>query len=341
MMSVLISVLAALRGLIRSRAALHLEVLALRHQLQVLQRSRPQRLRLARADRWLWAWLSRAWGDWRTAVVIVKPETVVAWHRQGFRLFWTWKSRRRHGRPPVGADARALIRTMSEQNPLWGAPRIHGELVKLGIDVSQATVAKYMARRRRPPSQTWRTFLTNHVRQIVAADFFVVPTATCRLLFVLVILAHDRRRVVHTAVTAHPTAAWTAQQFREAFPWDQAPRYLIRDRDHAFQAVKATVEIMGIEEVLTAPRSPWQNAYAERFIGSVRRECLDHVIVVSAAGLRKILKSYIDYYTTSRTHLSLEKDSPETRSVTPPDHGPVIAVPQVGGLHYRYDRRAA
>jgi putative transposase len=273
--------------------------------------------------------------------VIVKPETVVAWHRQGFRLFWIWKSRRRHGRPPVGADARALIRTMSEQNPLWGAPRIHGELVKLGIDVSQATVAKYMARRRRPPSQTWRTFLTNHVHQIVAADFFVVPTATCRLLFVLVILAHDRRRVVHTAVTAHPTAAWTAQQFRNAFPWDQAPRYLIRDRDHAFQAVKATVEVMGIEEVLTAPRSPWQNAYAERFIGSVRRECLDHVIVVSAAGLRKVLKSYIDYYTTSRTHLSLEKDSPETRLVTPPDHGPVIAVPQVGGLHHRYDRRAA
>jgi transposase InsO family protein len=341
MMSVLIAVLAVLGGLIRSRAALHLEVLALRHQLQVLQRSRPRRLRLARADRWLWVWLSRAWGDWRRAVVIVKPETVVAWHRQGFRLFWTWKSRRRHGRPPVATDARALIRTMSEQNPLWGAPRIHGELVKLGIDVSQATVAKYMARRRRPPSQTWRTFLTNHVHQIVAADFFVVPTATCRLLFVLVVLAHDRRRVVHTAVTAHPTAAWAAQQFREAFPWDQAPRYLIRDRDHAFQAVKATVEVMGIEEVLTALRSPWQNAYAERFIGSVRRECLDHVIVLSAAGLRQILKSYVGYYTTSRTHLSLEKDSPQPRLVTPPSHGRVIAIPQVGGLHHRYDRRAA
>ena len=235
MISVLISVLAALRGLIRSRAALHLEVLALRHQLQVLQRSRPRRLRLARADRWLWAWLSRAWDGWRTAVVIVKPESVVAWHRQGFRLFWTWKSRRRRGRPPVAPDARALIRTISEQNSLWGAPRIHGELVKLGIDVSQATVAKYMVRRRRPPSQTWRTFLTNHVHQIVATDFFVVPTATYRLLFVLVVLAHDRRRVMHTAVTAHPTAAWTAQQFREAFPWDQAPRYLIRDRDRAFQ----------------------------------------------------------------------------------------------------------
>ena len=173
-MSVLISFLAVLRGIIRSHAALHLEVLALRHQLQVLQRSRPRRLRLVQTDRWLWTWLSRSWGSWRTAVVIVTPETVIAWHRQGFRLFWTWKSRRCNGRPPVVPDARALIRTMSEQNPLWGAPRIHGELLKLGIDVSQATVARYMARRRRPPSQTWSTVLTNHVHQIVTADFFVV-----------------------------------------------------------------------------------------------------------------------------------------------------------------------
>jgi transposase InsO family protein len=340
-MAVLISALATLKDLIRSRAALHLEVLALRHQLQVVQRSKPRRLHLAKTDRYLWAWLSRAWGDWRTAIVIVKPETVIAWHRQGFRLFWTWKSRQRHGRPPVAPETRALIRTMSEQNPLWGAPRIHGEFLKLGIEISQATVAKYMARRRRPPSQTWRTFLTNHVHQIVAADFFVVPTATFRLLFVLVILGHDRRRVVHTAVTAHPTAAWTAQQFREAFPWDQAPRYLIRDRDRAFQGIKAVVDTVGTEEVLTAPRSPWQNAYAERFIGSVRRECLDHVIVLNAAGLRTILKSYVIYYMTSRTHLSLEKDAPTPRPVKSAGQGRVVAVPEVGGLHYRYDRCAA
>jgi transposase InsO family protein len=340
-MSVLISLLAMLRGLMRSRAVLHLEILALRHQLQVLHRSQPRRRRLANADRCLWAWLSGAWAGWRTAVVIVKPETVIAWHRQGFRLFWTWKSRRRTGRPPVPSDVSMLIRTMAQANPLWGAPRIHGELLKLGIDVSQATVAKYMAKRRRPPSQTWRTFLANHLHQIVAADFFVVPTATYRLLFVLVILAHDRRRVVHTALTAHPTAAWTAQQFREAFPWDQAPRYLVRDRDHAFQAVTATARAMGIVEVLTAPRSPWQNAYVERFIGSVRRECLDHVIVLNASGLRRILKSYVAYYTTSRTHLSLEKDSPEPRPVSPPPRGRVVAVPQVGGLHHRYDRFAA
>jgi putative transposase len=228
MTAVLLSVLTTVRGVVRTRAALHLEILALRHQLQVLQRSHRPRLRLANADRWLWAWLSAAWTDWRTALVIVKPATVVAWHHQGFRLFWTWRSRRHIGRPPVSADVRSLIRTMSRENPLWGAPRIHGELLKLGLQVSQTTVAKYLPRPTTtpPPSQSWRTFLTNHVHQIAAADFFVVPTATCRLLFVLVILAHDRRRVMHVAVTEHPTAAWTAQQLREAFPWDQAPRYL-------------------------------------------------------------------------------------------------------------------
>jgi hypothetical protein len=207
----------------------------------------------------------------RTALVIVKPETVIAWHRRGLRFFWTWKSRRRRGRPTVPADVRALIRTMAQTNPLWGAPRIHGELLKLGMNVSQATVAKYMGRRRQPPSQTWRTFLTNHLGQVMAADFFVVPTATCRLLFVLVILAHERRRVVHVAVTDHPSAAWTIQQLREAFPWDSAPRYLIRDRDHAFDGWAHAAKAMGLEEVLTASRSPWQNAYAERFIGSARR----------------------------------------------------------------------
>jgi hypothetical protein len=188
--------------------------------------------------------------------VIVKPETVIAWHRRGLRLFWTWKSHRRFGRPTVPVEIRTLIRTMSEANALWGAPRVHGELLKLGFHVSQATVAKYMVRRRRPPSQTWRRFLANHVTQIAAADFFVVPNATCRLLFVLVILAHERRCVVHVAVTEHPSAAWTAQQLRDAFPWDRAPRYLIRDRDHAFDGWAQTARTMGIAEVPTAPRSP-------------------------------------------------------------------------------------
>jgi putative transposase len=207
MRSVAISLLLTLRSSLRNRAALQLEILALRHQLEVVERSRPRRVRLTDADRALWACLSRVWDDWRTAILIVRPETVLAWHRRGVRLFWTWKSRRRKGRPGVPADVRQLIRAMADANLLWGAPRIHGELLKLGIAVSQATVAKYVPRRQRPPSQTWRTFLTNHVHQIVAADFFVVPTATCRLLFVLVLLSHDRRRVVHTAVTAHPTAA--------------------------------------------------------------------------------------------------------------------------------------
>ena len=303
MRSVVVSVLLTVRASFRDRAALELEILALRHQLQVVNRSRPQRLRITNADRMLWVWLSKLLDGWRDVIVIVKPETVLAWHRRGFRLYWTWKSRRRLGRPGVPRDVRHLIRTMAEANPLWGAPRIHGELLKLGVNVSQATVAKYMPRHRRPPSQTWRAFLTNHVAQIAAADFFVVPTATCRLLFVLVILAHERRRVVHIAVTAHPTGAWTAQQFREAFPGDEVPQYLIRDRDSTFAGIGPTATGMGIHEVLTAPRSPWQNAYAERLIGSIRRECLDHVIVVSETGLSRILTRYLAY-TTSRARIS-------------------------------------
>ena len=175
--------------------------------------------------------------------------------------------------------------------------------------------------------------------QMMAADFFVVPSATCRLLFVLIVLAHDRRRIVHVAVTNHPTAAWTAQQLRDAFPWDQAPRFLLHDRDHAFDGVTATA--IGMDEVLTAPRSPWQNAYVERFIGSVRRECLDHVIILNAIGLRRILHAYVEYYTTTRTHLALDKDAPRPRAIAPPPAGRVVAIPQVGGLHHRYERRAA
>ena len=342
MMSVLMAFLLTLRSSARSRLALQLEILALRHQLQVLQRARPRRLRLAKTDRWLWVVLSRVWTEWRAALVIVKPETVIAWHRRGFRVWWTWKSRHRMGRPTVPADVRSLIRTMAQANPLWGAPRIHGELLKLGIDVSQATVARYMGRRRQPPSQTWQTFLRNHVDQIVAADFFVVPTATYRLLFVLVLLAHDRRRIRHVAVTAHPTAAWTAQQLREAFPWNEAPRYLLLDRDHSFEPMEATAKAMGIEEVVTAPQSPWQNAFVERFIGSVRRDCLDHVIVFNEAGLLRLMTLYRAYYERSRTHLSLDKDAPIPRPVaTACDGAAVVAIPEVGGLHHRYERRAA
>jgi transposase InsO family protein len=273
--------------------------------------------------------------------VLVKPDTVVAWHRRGFQLFWTWKSRRRTGRPTLQSDVRVLIRTMADANPFWGAPRIHGELQKLGITASQSTVAKYMGRRRQPPSQTWRAFLTNHIGQVMAADFFVVPTVTYRLLFVLVILAHERRRVVHVAVTAHPTSAWTAQQLRNAFPDSECPSYLLHDRDAAFADVAFTIAAMQIQDVVTAPRSPWQNAYVERFIGSIRRECLDHVIIFSAVGLQRVLAAYVAYYMRSRTHLGLDKDSPTPRPVMRSTAGRIVALPQVNGLHHRYVRAAA
>jgi hypothetical protein len=315
--------------------------MALRHQLDVLQRTRPPRVRLAKTDRWLWVVLARCWSGWRTALVVVQPETVIAWHRRGFRLWWTWTSRRRIGRPTVPADIRTLSRTMAEANPRWGAPRMHRELLKLGIDVSQATVAKYIGRRRQPPSQTWRTVRSNHVGQSVAADFFVVPTVTCRLVFVLVLLAHDRRRIRHVAVTAHPTAAWTAQQLRGACPWDEAPRYLIHDRAHAFDGLGALAKAMGTEDVLTAPHAPWQNPFVERFVGSAQRQCFDHVIVFNEAGVRKLMARYGSYYARARTHLALDKDAPIPRPVMPPVDGDIVVIAEVGGLHHRYERRAA
>jgi len=283
------------------------------------------------------------WKDWRGALIVVKPETVVSWHRQGFRLFWTWLSGpKRIGRPQVGPEIRALIRKMAAANPFWGAPRIHGELLKLGIQISERSVSRLLPRNRKPPSQTWKTFLENHVDQLVSIDFFTVPTATFRVLFVLVVLVHRRRSVVHFNVTAHPTAVWAAQQIREAFPDDCGSRYLIRDRDKVYgERFRDRAGEMGMTEVLTAPKSPWQNAFAERLIGSIRRECLDHVIVLGEKHLRKILRSYFEYYQQARTHLSLSKDAPCTRAVQPPELGAVVEIAQVGGLHHRYERRAA
>jgi len=235
-----------------------------------------------------------------------------------------------------------LIRRMSRENPFWGAPHIHGELLKLGITIGETSVAKYLVRCRKPPSQTWRTFLNNHLKTLVSVDFFTVPTIGFQVLYVFVVLAHERRRVVHFNVTAHPTAEWTAQQLREAFPFDQIPRYLLRDRDQIFgDDFRRQVRDMRMEEVLSAPRSPWQRAYVERLIGSIRRECLDHVIVFHQAGLRRTLAAYFSYYHQTRPHLSLQKDSPEPRKVHPPELGRVISIPQVEGLHHRYERRAA
>jgi putative transposase len=230
------ALIASLAASFRSRAALQLEILALRHQIGVLQRS-VKRPKLTPADRLLWAWLSTAWQDWKSGAFIMKASTVVGWHRKGFRLFWTWKIRRgKPGRPVVPKDVRELIRLMSRDNPLWGAPRIYGELLKLSIEIGETSVSKYMVRRRRPPCQTWRTFLDNHLKSMVSVDFFTVSTIRFQILYVFLVLAHDRRRIVPFAVTAHPTAEWTAQQLREAFPWDTAPRYLLRDRDRIFGA---------------------------------------------------------------------------------------------------------
>lgn len=341
-LSALTALGAAAAAAFKSRATLHLENLALRHQLCVLRRS-VKRPKLSPADRLLWAWLSEVWNDWRSSLVMVKPETVMALHRKSFRLFWSWKVRHgRCGRPSVPKDVRELIRRMSRENPLWGAPRIHGELLKLGIEVGETSVGKYMVRRRKPPSQTWRTFLENHVKTMVSVDFFTVPTIRFQILYVFLVLAHDPRRIAHFNVTAHPTAEWTAQQLREAFPFEQIPRYLLRDRDGIFGGeFRKDVRAMGIKEVLSAPRSPWQRAYVERVIGTLRRECLDHVIVFNEASLYRHVKSFLAYYHESRTHLSLAKDTPEPRPVHPPELGTVVAIPQVGGLHHRYERRAA
>jgi transposase InsO family protein len=231
---------------------------------------------------------------------------------------------------------------MAEANPLWGAPRIHGELLKLGIDVAERTVSRVLPKRRTPPSQTWRTFLANHVRDLISIDFFTVPTAGLRVLFVLVVLTHHRRRVVHFNVTEHPAAYWTAQQIVDTFPDDSAPSYLLRDRDSIYgHAFRQRLKGMGIREVLTAPQSPWQNPFAERLIGSIRRECLDHVLVLGEPHLRRILTRYFAYYQRGRTHLALDKDAPDRRPIERPELGMVVQIPEVGGLHHRYIRRAA
>jgi transposase InsO family protein len=321
---------------------LALENLALRQQLAILKRTQ-KRPAISTKDRLFWVWLSRIWLEWRASLLIVKPDTVIGWHRKGFRLFWTKLSRRKiGGRPSATSQITALIKQMTQANPLWGAPRIHGELLKLGIDISERTVSRLMPKNRKPPSQTWRTFLDNHFRELVSIDFLTVPTATFRVLYVLVVLAHDRRRVVHFNVTEHPTAAWTAQQMIEAFPEETAPRFLLRDRDQIYgEEFRRRVAGMRIEEVMTAPHSPWQSPYVERLIGSIRRECLDHVIVLGENHLRRILRSYFAYYHGSRTHLSLCKDAPEPRAKQAPECGRVIEIAEVGGLHHRYERRAA
>jgi transposase InsO family protein len=330
-------VLAILGSPFKSKSRLEAENAALRQQLIVLRRRMKGRARLTNADRWFFVQLYRWFPSILEVFTIMRPETLVRWHRAGFRRYWHWKSRRRGGRPQIQAELRTLIRQMSVENPLWGAPRIHGELLKLGFEVSQSSVAKYMVRRWGPPSQGWGAFLHNHAPHIAAMDLFVVPTLSFALLYVFVIVRLDRRALVWINVTRHPTAEWIARQIIEAFPWNEAPRYLIRDRDSLFGAiVKRRLRAMGIRDKPIAPASPWQNAFPERLIGSIRRECVDHLIVFGEAHLSRILRSYAAYYNEIRTHRSLNKDAPVSRMVQ--RIGTVKSGAILGGLHHHYVR---
>jgi putative transposase len=324
----------------RFRNQLHLEVLCLRKQLVIVNRT-SLRSRFERSDRLFFSILTDVFSSWKETLLIIKPETVIRWHRQGFRLYWRWKSRSEPGRPKIPQAQIDLIRQMANDNPLWGAPRIHGEMLKLGFDISESTVLRYMPKKApRTTRQRWKTFLKNHSAQIVSVDFLVVHTITFRLLYVLVFLSHDRRRIIHFNATAHPTAQWSAQQLRNSFSDAEPPRFLIRDRDTKFgEMFTETVFALGVEPILTAYRSPWQNGFVERLIGSIRRECLDHLIIINESHLRGILQSYFHYYNTQRTHLGIDKDSPETRRVQA--DGEIDKVAVLNGLHHFYFRNAA
>jgi transposase InsO family protein len=324
-------------SLFKSRRRLAAEIVVLRHQVLVLKRKHRGRIKLNELDRVVLSWLSRAVPTVRSAIVIVKPETLLSWHRKGFRAFWRWKSAAAVGRPSVNQELKCLIHLMAQENPLWGAPRIHGELLKLGFRIAQSTVSKCLLRQPRPRGQTWKTFIENHKDAIAAIDLFIVPTIGFKLLYGIAILHLKHRELIWTNATFHPTAEWIAQQLTEAFPWDQAPSHLIRDRDATYgSAFKRRLDSLGIRDHPTAPRSPWQNGYVERVIGSIRRECTDHTIIFGEAHLRRTLKSYADYYNRARTHLSLDKDSPVHRPIQ--SRGAIKKCQHLGGLHHEYAR---
>jgi transposase InsO family protein len=332
------------RALFRSRADLALENLALRQQVAVLEERRP-RPPLTGMDRALWVALQQNWKHWANALIIVQPETVVRWHRKGFKLYWRWKSRPRGtGRPRADRKIPELIRKMATENVGWGAPKIHGELVELGFNVSERTVSRYMPKRPVRPDaiERWTTFLRNHREVVAACDYFTAPTVTFDVLYVFFVIHHARRTIVHINVTGHPTAAWVIQQLREAVPFDTAPKYLIIDRDSKFsEAVHGAIKAMGTKAVKTAYRSPWQNGVAERWVGSCRRDVLDQVVVLGEPHLLRLLDSYVAYHHKDRTHLGLSKDTPTRRAVTPKPSldAKVVALPRVGGLHHRYEWR--
>ncbi|HRK35405.1 MAG TPA: integrase core domain-containing protein [Candidatus Hydrogenedentes bacterium] len=322
-------------------AYLTMENLALRQQLVVLKR-RQKRPQLKAADRVFWVVVSKLWSAWKDVLLIVQPDTVVRWQKQGFKLFWRHRCRGgKPGRRPIHPATIALVAKMCNANPLWGAPRIHGELLKLGLEISERSISEILRRHRpKQPSQTWKTFIKNHMHETFAADFMVVPTAQFRVLFAFIVMNNASRKVIHFNVTDHPCAEWTAQQMREAFPWDTAPRFLIRDRGLPYSGrFREVVQNMGIDEIITARRCPWQNGYMERLIGSVRRECLDHVIIWSKAHLRKVLKEYFAYYNEDRTHLGLGKETPVGRVTLRrlSSGSQLVELPRVGGLHHRYE----
>jgi putative transposase len=330
------------RLLFSGHAAIAVENAALRLQLAAFQRKRKRPV-LTSFDRLFWGGLSLLWTGWRVPLIYVQADTVVRWQRERFRRFWARLSRvkqRRRGRPALAVEMRRLIERMAAANPLWGAPRIHGELKMLGIQISERTVSRILRKLPRPPSQTWKTFLHNHLGQIVSTDFFTVPTITMKVLFVFLVLEHRRRQVLHFNVTEHPSAAWTSQQIVEAFAEQNAPRYLLRDRDGVYgNDVRLRIASLHMEELLTAPQSPWQNPYVERLIGSIRRDCLNHFVILNAKHLKTTLAWYFAYYHESRTHLGLDKQCPFPRQVS--SMGKIIEIPQLGGLHHRYERAAA
>ena len=344
MFELLVVLVGALRASVRARASLVAENLALRQQLAVVRRKK-KRPRVVPVDRAFWVVLSRVWSRWAEALAIVKPETVLSWHRRGVARFWAWKSKRTGGRSPIKPETVESIVRMATDNPRWSRRRIAMELAKLGVDVDKNTVAKYMPKaggRPRRPSQTWGTFIRNHVAGTLAVDFFTVPTVMFDVLYVFVVLSLERRRILHVNVTSHPYAEWAAQQVVEAFGEDGAFRFLIRDRDRIFsKAFDGRVDHLGVEQLLTAPRSPWQNGYVERLVGTFRRELTDHLIVLGERHLLRLVREYMQFYNEDRPHMSLAGDAPAGRDVEQSEIGKVIALPRLGGLHHRYARRAA
>jgi len=337
MIALLFFALAILAWPFKSKRRLAAENAALRQQLTVLRRQVRGRVRLTNNDRLFFVQLYRWFPSVLRVMTVIHPETLVRWHRAGFRCYWRWKSRAVGGRPQIEADLRVLIRRMSVENPLWGAPRIHGELLKLGSQVAQSTVAKYMVKRHGPPSQGWRTFLRNHAPDIAAMDLFVVPSIGFNLLYTLIIVRLDRRHLIWVNVTTNPTADWIARQLSEAFPWNEAPQYVIRDRDCIYgTVVTRRLRAMGIRDKPIAAASPWQNGFAERLIGSIRRECVDHFVVWGETHLRRILRTYARYYNDIRTHWALDKDAPAFRPIQ--RTGIINSHAILGGLHHHYVR---